>query len=398
MTQKGPDKGKLNTTLGWPEPAAPVAQVELYFKSEADIEHVNDPLRLDLSAAALVGQTLFVACDETATVESLTTDDWQVFRGHETHHLGDYFKLPDGPHDEMDIEGLTADDGFLWIVGSHSLTRDDPEPGDNSSEEALEELTDIDRDSNRFFLGRVPLVAHLEKQGCFGLGAKGVESKGANGSKGDLTDSVDETLRTAACVKMNAKGNALTEALDDDPHLGAFLSIPSKENGFDIEGIAVSGNRVALGLRGPVLRGWACILELHLDLHKPHRLKPKKIGPDGERYLKHFVDLDGLGIRDLKLDDRDLLILAGPTMDLDGPAALYRWPDWLDGYRPAVLHPAKTDRLLDLPFGKGTEHPEAIVRWPEADTHRFLLLNDSPGNHRLSDEANAIKADLFDLP
>ena len=31
--------------------------------------------------------------------------------------------------------------------------------------------------------------------------------------------------------------------------------IPSNDNGFDVEGLAVSGNRVFLGLRGPVLAG-----------------------------------------------------------------------------------------------------------------------------------------------
>ncbi|MNG03413.1 hypothetical protein D3C84_864920 [compost metagenome] len=36
------------------------------------------------------------------------------------------------------------------------------------------------------------------------------------------------------------------------------------------------------------------------------------------RYRKHFFALNGLGFRDLCTSGDDLLILAGPTMDLDG--------------------------------------------------------------------------------
>jgi hypothetical protein len=243
----------------------------------------------------------------------------------------------------------------------------------------------------------VPLVPDPEAPGCYGLGAQGAieQTPGRKSKKPALSKTAEETMRSAAALSMNGKGNALTKALKDDEHLGDFLSIPAKENGLDIEGIAVSGNRVALGLRGPVLRGWACILELHLDLPKPGKLKPKKIGENGRRYLKHFVDLGGLGIRDLKIHGDDLLILAGPSMDLDGPVALYRWTDWLHQDRPAVLHPAKTTKVLDLPFGSGVEHPEGIVPWPASDTPTMLVVNDSPTEARLGDAGNSIKADLF---
>ena len=47
------------------------------------------------------------------------------------------------------------------------------------------------------------------------------------------------------------------------------MRLPSKDNGLDIEGLAVLGNRVYLGLRGPVLRGRAIILELELEESEP---------------------------------------------------------------------------------------------------------------------------------
>jgi hypothetical protein len=78
-----------------------------------------------------------------------------------------------------------------------------------------------------------------------------------------------------------------------------------------------------LGLRGPVLRGWALLLELQVKETRRGRLKLRKAGPDGARYVKHFLDLAGLGMRELAFDGDALLILAAPTMDLDGPVVLY---------------------------------------------------------------------------
>ena len=70
----------------------------------------------------------------------------------------------------------------------------------------------------------------------------------------------------------NCGGQPLTEALKKDDHIAPFMQrglpdgtvkgIPSKDNGLDVEGLAVSGNRVFLGLRGPVLRGWTVVIEL----------------------------------------------------------------------------------------------------------------------------------------
>ena len=79
----------------------------------------------------------------------------------------------------------------------------------------------------------------------------------------------------------------------------------------------------------PVLRGWAMLIELKVVEPVDGRLDLAEL--DGwRRYRKHFLDLGGLGIRELLPDPAapdDLLILAGPTMDLDGPVHLFRWAD-----------------------------------------------------------------------
>ena len=126
---------------------------------------------------------------------------------------------------------------------------------------------------------------------------------------------VDETTgsvqrRTAALI------GDLTAALQDDPYLGPSLAIPAKENGLDVEGLAVLGDRVLLGLRGPVLRGWATILEVE---PQPDPQDPSRLTLGSPPYRQHFLDLDDLGVRDLCRDGNDVLVLAGPSMGLDGP-------------------------------------------------------------------------------
>ncbi len=123
----------------------------------------------------------------------------------------------------------------------------------------------------------------------------------------------------------DAEHNLLTRLLEDDPHVGPFLAIPGKDNGFDIEGLALDGRRLLLGLRGPVLRGWTMLLELAVEPAGDWlRLAP--LDGEGTMLRKHFLQLGGLGVRDLHFAGDDLYILAGPTMVLDGDIRLFRWP------------------------------------------------------------------------
>ena len=362
----------------------PETMVELRFRSEAELELVDDPIREDASSLAVAGHNLYTSCDETATVECLLRDGDGVYDHHVTVALGEVFDLPDGPDGEMDIEGLAVDDGWLYVCGSHSLKRDKPDE-DDDHESALAELTDIDVDPNRWFLGRLPLEP---SDGGRLLPVAEAE--------------VDGDVRRASCVKMKDDGRStLTKAMDEDPHLAPFLGVPSKDNGFDIEGIAVRGDRVWLGLRGPVLRGWAIVLELELKTTKKKGwLKPRRIGADGERYRKHFCDLGGLGIRDLAFDGDTLLLLTGPTMDLDGPVAMYRWADVLDTDHHTVLGRDEVVRVADLPHGDGVDHAEGVAV-VEPDDGRFrprlLVVHDNPAPDRLVGD-HALLADVHPVP
>jgi hypothetical protein len=159
----------------------------------------------------------------------------------------------------------------------------------------------------------------------------------------------------------------------------------------------VRDDRVFLGLRGPVLRGWAMLIELEVAQTRPGRLKLKKIGPNGERYIKHFLDLQGLGVRELTIDGDALLLLAGPTMDLDGPIALYRWPGAFEARQQAVVTRDRLEMVLRLPFGIDADHPEGICWLPNGGVAKELLVvYDSPAEHRLHGRT-AIEADVFRL-
>lgn len=330
---------------------------------EADAAMVRN-----LSAAVMVGDSLFLGSDEGATLEWLrpTVDGWG---DHEALSLPDL--LPAACEDEADIEGLAADDGWLWVVGSHSRRRAKVDPdGDGLMDVvALAELKDS---RARCLLARIPLRA-----------------------EGTLFRPVAEAgRRRAGMLKLGAKGNALAKALRADPLLAPFTSIPSKEGGIDVEGIAVAGERVALGLRGPVIRGHALLLELEVRAKKSGALKL-------ERMCKRLLDLGGLGIRDLKRVGDDLMILAGPTAGLDGPCRVHRWRNWL-GEPPqhADLLAVHAPRMLcELAVGRGCDHPEGLALLPDDGAgQRLLVVCDRPSPAQLDAESGALSCAVVRLP
>lgn len=345
--------------------------------------HLDQPVCTDLSAVAQSGSCLWLASDETASIERLTALGDETYGAHRSYPLTDFFDLPGPAGQEADIEGLAVDGGYLWMAGSHSLKRKKPKAG-RPATDALDRLTRVEREANRALIGRIPLVP---------TDAPGVLEPVARVRSGD------DRGRSCARFAMRGGRNGLMRALAKDTHLGRFLNIPAKENGFDIEGLAAIGDRLFIGLRGPVLRGWAVILDIEVEERRPGRLDLRAVGPNGALYRKHFLDLDGLGIRELVLQGDDLLILAGPTMDLDGPVALYRWRDAASSTDQAVIGRDRLARILDLPHGQGTDHAEgiAVLRHPTG-ADRLILVYDSPAPSRLHAEGTAIDADLFVLP
>lgn len=350
------------------------------------LEFSQDDIADSLSAVVVAGDSLWLASDEATSVERLSSSDGITFKNHTSFSLNNFIALPaqDTEFDqEIDIEGLDHHDSYLWLVGSHSIKRKKV-ANEGTTEKQIKRLAKTEIEGNRFLLARIPLLESDQEL---------VRS---------TTDPHDAT-RTLKAGQLagDVKGNALVSAIAQadngkgDPHFAKFLTIPGKDNGFDIEGLAVSGERIFIGLRGPVLRGWAGILEVSVTATGDSRLNLRDIGPDGRQYKKHFVDLNGLGIRDLCVEGNDLLILAGPTMSLDGPVAVFRWRDALESHEEQLIFPAGLERVLAVPNGIGFDHAEGITLL--TDPKRLLIVYDSPGDGRkVSDRA--IKADVFDLP
>lgn len=339
----------------------------------------------NLSAVRSDGRCLWVAGDETATVERLTASSVGAgveYGSQRSYRLADLVELPGPADDEADIEGIGRAGAYLWAVGSHSRKRKKPKSGQGDAK-ALKRLGKVQDEPNRHVLVRIPVTA--DEDGLPALAREVV---------------ADGERRTAAVL--GGRGHSLTDLLADDEHLGPFLAVPSKDNGLDVEGVAVQGERVHLGLRGPVLRGWAVVLELrpYVDDDEPGALRLRALGPDGEPYRKHVLDLDGLGIRDLCPDGDDLLVLAGPTMDLDGPVRVYRWHGAAGVDAPEVVRGDEISRVLELAYGEGDDHAEgiALVDSPDgaAGERRLLVVYDSPASARV--DGGSIVADLLEPP
>src|SRR3954471_6750068 len=123
--------------------------------SQAAATHTN------LSAVRVDGPVLWVAGDETATVERLVADDPArpgEYAGEQSFRLADFLDLP-GPDadEEADVEGLARTGHFLWAVGSHSLRRKQIKTR-HAGDKALRRLARVESQENRQILVRLPVA------------------------------------------------------------------------------------------------------------------------------------------------------------------------------------------------------------------------------------------------
>jgi hypothetical protein len=358
--------------------------ITLQFNPELSINADGKHVRDGLSTILKTGDYLWVSCDERCTLERLKKIDENTFGEHHSFDLSQYLKLPAGAENEIDIEGIALEEHYLWLVGSHSLARRKPKKSQEPDEQ-IKRLAKLKNDPNRYLLARIPLDRNKET--------------GETSLVKHITHPYEPNfiLSTAQLVGNHAGTNQLLEALTEDIHVQDFLKIPGKDNGFDIEGLAIQGERIFIGLRGPVLRGWAIILEVAVqDTHESYfELKP--IGPKGELYVKHFLHLEGMGIRELDIAGDDLLILAGPSMDLDGTIALYRWPQALRQTGQSITHRKDLIRLFEVPNGCGpTSGQDKAEGMTLFDKQHAIIVFDSPTDERKQGTDDVI-ADLYEI-
>jgi len=350
-------------------PAAtnPIDSVRLEFDPESLTIGKDTDIRNQLSGIAVSGSHVFLACDEGCRLERLTAKSATTFSAHQVFALDKLLTLPASSKEEADIEGMDVDDGWLWFIGSHSVKRKKPKA--ESPAEIAAKLLETSRDGNRHLLARLPLVDHTPRK-------------------------VDGQ-RQAAALGATATSSALLDAIRsaNDPHLARFVDLPGKDNGIDFEGLAARGTRVWVGLRGPVLREWCCILELQLEAQDDRLLLQSA---NGSSYRKHFLKLNGLGVRDLIIVGDDLLILAGPTMPHDGPSGVWRWKNGAKA--GASADPVAIKQVMALPQIAGADRPEGMAVIDEGPgPPSLLVVFDTPHEQRKVD-AKTVLADLFRLP
>jgi hypothetical protein len=227
---------------------------------------------------------------------------------------------------EMDIEGLAAEGNTIYVLGSHSSKRNKVKE-DKSYKKNRKTFSDskIDDERNRDWLYRLTMD-----------------------SQGDEITKERITLR---------------KIIKKDTVLKTFADIPSKENGVDIEGLAVKDGCLYLGFRGPVFReNYVPVMKLKFD-------DPK------DTYELLYLKLDGRGIRAMTSVSDGFLIVAGPVGD--GPASyqLYHW----DGQD---IIPGKDRKSANLGQIRllGEIHPpqdgkaEGVVVLQQNDTKYQLLI------------------------
>lgn len=369
--------------FGSEKPPAP-RRVLLDFGEVATPLSGGKDIRDGLSVAVRVGPNLFVATDEGAGLVRMTMGQ-SGFRESGEFALAELLDLPGTAGEEVDVEGMEYREPYLWITGSHGVKRRKPDPDADDPAKEIARLAKTVNEANRYLLARVPLSR---------------DPSGGYTPVRSCADPADpERTLTAARVRGDGRRSQLMKSLADDPHLSPFLGLPGKDNGFDVEGLTVAGDRVFLGLRGPVLRGWAVVLEVEpAEADEPGLLKLRRIGPQGRRYRKHFLDLGGLGIRELSTDGPDLLVLAGPTLCLGGPVVLCRWKGGASPEGESLAAGERIEKVMHVPHGDGTDHAEGITlfRAPGRDT-AVLVVYDSPSEARKA-PGGCVYADLFPLP
>lgn len=349
-----------------PKRRDPIANCILKFKK--DYDELED-LRSEISSCLITKDNLWLSYDEDAGIERLTRKGTKFKYTQHTHYeLADFFDLPSDS--EVDMEALAYQKPYLWFCGSMSLKRGTPDP-DDDYEEQLKSLENIKLDENRFMLGCIPCI---EKDGEYQL-VKEIE--------------IDGQLMKPKTMRGGLTSSELHNALRGDEHLGTYMNIPSKDNGFDIEGLAVEDDRIFIGLRGPVLNGYAVIIEIYCDTLNNELIMQQR---DGEQklYRKHFVDMAGMGIRELNIDEAgDLFILAGPTMDLDGTISVYKIKDGLEDVENSVVH--KPKRLFDVARGSEIKHGyDKAEGMAFIDKNTVLITYDSPTEDRLKGKRKVI--------
>lgn len=299
-------------------------------------ETAAEPLRFtgeihrgdDLSAVVAVGRFLVIGSDEGSLIQVLEPGESPG----SYRPLGDAIRLLRG-NQEIDIEAMAFADGFLYVLGSHSLKR---------------KLLDPDREylENRARLETVSPEHHRKK--LFRV---------------ELDEETGLTTSTIDVVSLEG-------VFEKDPVLGPFTRIPAVENGVNIEGLAAEGRTLYLGFRSPVLReGYVPVMLTRFD------------APDD--YQLRFLRFRGAGIRSLARVGDGFLVLAAPERRAGRASAIYHW-NGLDQVPGGGKQRGRLELLLELATVEGGTPEGLAVVAEHDDYYEVIVVHDGiPGGHPL---------------
>jgi len=301
----------------------------------------------DLSAIGRVGATLVVGADEgtgpdgdiniiqvlsqQADNQYVVSNDIVVFTGDKENGR------------ELDIEGIAVEGEYIYVVGSHSSKRKRVKT-DKSYKKNRKTFNhkSIDDESNRDWLYRLKVNAQIQ-----------------------LTEKKAITLRGL---------------MQKHKVLKTFSQIPSKENGIDIEGIAVVDDWIYVGFRGPVFRNnYVPVLKLKFD--------------DAENTASLlWVNFGGGGIRDMAKVEDGFLIISGPVGDGPGAYSVHHWDgrDMIPGEKREQAEIGQMIKLggIDSPEG-GKAEGILVLEETGSNAYKFMVIfdgvkNGSPGLFKFS--------------
>jgi hypothetical protein len=269
----------------------------------------------DLSAVESLGEFLIIGSDEGDRIQVLEPpEDDGAYRARTEG-------IPlTGSGEEVDVEGMARDGDVLYVLGSHALKRRLIKP-DLSQAENRRRLADVPPEQNRHFVFRLAM----------------------NPETGEPAGPVDAV--------------SLRPILERDPVLGPFTRIPGKENGVNLEGIAVRDSKLYVGFRSPVLReGLVPVMVFPFD--------------DPANYTLRYVQLGGRGIRSMARVDAGFLLLARSDRGGGKRYGVYLW-DGADQVPGSDALISSVRLLADWPITHGA--PEGLALLDE-DEKRYLVI------------------------
>ncbi|WP_051145043.1 DUF3616 domain-containing protein [Thiomicrorhabdus sp. Kp2] len=280
---------------------------------------------LNISGIALPYGFMALATDEGNQLQILKPAVKNHWQNHST------ITLSNTP-DELDIEALAWQEPYLYALGSHSAKRKKIK-SNKTQKENVKRLTQTSPEPARQQLFRIELKSNAQPKSIQIL--------------------------------------SLQKFIENDPILKAFSGIPSKENGIDLEGLAIDQKaRLLIGFRGPVLRG---------NIVPIMRIKLAKNAFKVKESKTIFIETSGTGVRGIAEipNSNQFLVLTGAMGDQPLPYQVALWDG--DNAIPGADANPSIKLLCDLPVSKGKAEGVQFIKQTK-EKIEFLVVFDGLEN------------------